>query len=177
VTELGDARTVEDLAARRAALGDAQAALVEALVAGGPMPAGFDHARGRASAEALLVKRWREVLQAWPTLRLHDEVLDAPFRDWAATHPMVAGGGSAVDGLRFLRFVRSHVAVARQWDDELGPAVCRQRAVLELLWRVDERSGRARARRGPALAVRWLVGGPVVALRRRGQVRLLGARP
>jgi hypothetical protein len=50
-----------DLAAR-------QAALVEALVAGGPDPAGFDVARLASTRTALLRKRAGETAKLWPLL-------------------------------------------------------------------------------------------------------------
>jgi hypothetical protein len=45
-----------------------QAALVRALVDGGPVPAGFDPDRVAATATALARKRAGEVARAWPVL-------------------------------------------------------------------------------------------------------------
>jgi hypothetical protein len=45
-----------------------QAALVRALVGGGPVPGGFDPERVRATSAALARKRAREVARAWPVL-------------------------------------------------------------------------------------------------------------
>jgi hypothetical protein len=54
------------VAAVRERLAAEQAALVRALVDGGPVPAGFDPDRVRATAAALARKRAHEVARAWP---------------------------------------------------------------------------------------------------------------
>lgn len=76
-----------DLAAR-------QAALVEALVAGGPDPAGFDAARLAATRKALLRKRAGETAKLWP-------LLAASHGDrWQATFAAHAEGREGVGALR-----------------------------------------------------------------------------
>ncbi len=51
-----------------AGLAERQAELVAALVAGGPLPPGFDSGRVGAAREALLRKRSGEVAAVWPVL-------------------------------------------------------------------------------------------------------------
>ena len=86
----------DELAAR-------QAELVAALVAGGPMPAGFDEAGVRAAATALLRKRAGEVAAAWPALRAYlDDRWTEVFDAWAAGRPP---RGSLRDGWDLARQV------------------------------------------------------------------------
>jgi hypothetical protein len=79
-----------------------QAALVRALVDGGPVPAGFAPDRVRATAAALARKRAREVARAWPALaaELGDD-FTARFLADAALRPPPAKGGALADGLAF----------------------------------------------------------------------------
>jgi len=73
-------------------LAEEQENLVRALVAGAPLPEGFDAGRVGAAARALLRKRTGEVLRAWPAL-------DAEaFGAWAASRPPK---GSWLDGWDF----------------------------------------------------------------------------
>jgi hypothetical protein len=69
-----------------------QAELVRALVAGGPVPPGFDQRRVRVEAAALNNKRRRVAEQLRPDLvdALDDRFADL-FDRWAATHPRRAG--------------------------------------------------------------------------------------
>jgi hypothetical protein len=53
----------------RAELAARQAELVAALVAGAPIPAGFDYERVRVATDALLRKRAGEAAAHWPALR------------------------------------------------------------------------------------------------------------
>ena len=86
-----------------------QAALVRALVAGGPVPEGFDPDRVRATAAALAGKRAREVARAWPVLAADlGEAFTDRFMAFAAGRPPPATGGALADGLAFAR------ALARQ---------------------------------------------------------------
>jgi hypothetical protein len=86
-----------------------QAALVRALVAGGPVPEGFEPDRVRATAAALARKRAREVARAWPVLAADlGEVFTDRFVAFAAGRPPPATGGAMADGLAFAR------ALARQ---------------------------------------------------------------
>jgi hypothetical protein len=86
-----------------------QAALVRALVGGGPVPGGFDPERVRATSAALARKRAREVARAWPVLaaELGDD-FTGRFLAFAAGRPPPARGGALADGLAFAR------ALARQ---------------------------------------------------------------
>ena len=79
-----------------------QAALVRALVDGGPVPAGFDPDRVQATAAALARKRAREVARAWPALvaELGDD-FTARFLADAARRPPPPRGGALADGLAF----------------------------------------------------------------------------
>jgi hypothetical protein len=81
-----------------------QAALVRALVAGGPVPDGFDPGRVRATAAALARKRAREVARAWPVLAADlGEAFTDRFVTFAAGRPPPASGGALADGLAFAR--------------------------------------------------------------------------
>jgi hypothetical protein len=81
-----------------------QAALVRSLVAGGPVPDGFDPDRVRATAAALARKRAREVARVWPALAadLGDSFTDR-FVAYAAGRPSPTPGGALADGLAFAR--------------------------------------------------------------------------
>lgn len=78
-----------------------QAALIAALVAGGEIPAGFDHARVSAARRALLVKRAGEVAVVWPLLATSFGA-DWPdrFVTWADARPPL---GPLRDGWDFAR--------------------------------------------------------------------------
>jgi len=79
-----------------------QAALVRALVGGGPVPGGFDPERVRATSAALARKRAREVARTWPGLaaELGPDFTEL-FRADAARRPPPARGGALADGLAF----------------------------------------------------------------------------
>ena len=86
-----------------------QAALVRALVAGGPMPEGFDQDRVRATAAALARKRAREVARAWPALAAgQGDAFTDRFVAFAAGRPPPATGGALADGLAFARHLAGH---------------------------------------------------------------------
>jgi hypothetical protein len=86
-----------------------QAALVRALVAGGPVPDGFDPGRVRATAAALARKRAREVASTWPALAADlGEAFTGRFAAYAAGRPPPATGGSLADGLAFARHLARH---------------------------------------------------------------------
>jgi hypothetical protein len=93
----------------RERLADEQAALVRALVGGGPVPGGFDPGRVAATSAALARKRAREVARAWPVLAADlGEGFTARFVADAARRPPPVTGGALADGLAFAR------ALARQ---------------------------------------------------------------
>ena len=92
-----------------ARLAAGQAALVRALVAGGPVPDGFDPGRVRATAAALARKRAREVARAWPVLAADlGEAFTERFMAFAAGRPPAAAGGALADGLAFARTLARH---------------------------------------------------------------------
>jgi hypothetical protein len=80
-------------------LRERQAQLVQALVAGGPLPDGFPADRVAAVREQLMRKRAGEVATAWPVLRGHlGDRWYAAFSAWASSRPPL---GSLHDGLEF----------------------------------------------------------------------------
>jgi hypothetical protein len=77
-------------------LADRQAELVAALVAGGPVPPGFDARRVDAAREALLRKRSGEVAVVWPVLAASlGPQWTAVFAGWARDR---APNGALRDG-------------------------------------------------------------------------------
>jgi hypothetical protein len=113
-----------------------QAGLVQALVAGAAVPAGFDEERVRLAARSLINKRLREVALAWPALaRCLGETYRPRFTAFAEKHPPTAEGGPLADGQAF-----AATLPAGELDDE---------ARLELM-RVDL------YRRWLPVRVRWL---------------------
>jgi hypothetical protein len=81
-----------------------QAALVRALVDGGPVPGGFDPERVRATSAALARKRAREVARAWPVLAAElGGDYTGRFLAFAAGRPPPLRGGALADGLAFAR--------------------------------------------------------------------------
>lgn len=73
---------------------------MRALVAGGPVPDGFDPARVCATREALARKRARQVAKAWPALAL-DPRFTERFLSYATGSPPPPAGGALADGLAF----------------------------------------------------------------------------
>ncbi|SCG81239.1 hypothetical protein GA0070623_5613 [Micromonospora rifamycinica] len=135
-----------------------QAALVAALVAGAPVPAGFATDRVDAARTALLRKRAGEVARHWPLLAAGlDDAWWATFRDWAADRPTA---GSLRDGWDLARELRDRSALPALGAEEL--------VVREAVHHYDGRHP-PRHRRMPAFA---RVDG-AVALQLAGRVRLL----
>jgi hypothetical protein len=90
----------------RERLARAQAALLRAVLAEGPAPAGFDAVRLRALADALRAKRRRVVAGLDPELpaRLGDRF--APlFDEYARENPRRDGGTSREDAATFARWL------------------------------------------------------------------------
>ncbi|GAA2716882.1 hypothetical protein ACFY2R_11915 [Micromonospora olivasterospora] len=140
-----------DLAAR-------QAELVAALVAGGPLPPGFDPGPVDAARRALLRKRAGDVARHWPLLAAGlGPDWPATFARWAAGRPT---NGSLRDGWDLARDLRAR--------GELPPLGAEELAVREAGARYAG-SGAPRPRRLPALR---RVGG-AVAVQLAGRVRLL----
>jgi hypothetical protein len=98
------------MSGERERLAAGQAALVRALVGGGPVPGGFDPVPGgfdpdrvRATSTALARKRAREVARAWPVLAAElGEEFTGRFLAFATGRPP-ARGGALADGLAFAR--------------------------------------------------------------------------
>ncbi|QDY11830.1 hypothetical protein FJK98_22910 [Micromonospora sp. HM134] len=135
-----------------------QAALVAALVAGAPLPAGFATDRVDAARRALLRKRAGEVARHWPLLAASlGDAWPATFADWAAGRPTA---GSLRDGWDLARALRDRGALPPLGAEEL--------AAREAVHRYDGRNP-PRRRRSPALAR----SGDAVALQLAGRVRLL----
>ncbi len=79
-----------------------QAELVRALVAGAPVPAGFDADQVCLAARSLVNKRLREVALAWPALaRCLGQSYRERFGAFARGHPPPAQGGPLADGRAF----------------------------------------------------------------------------
>ncbi|MFF9804820.1 DUF692 domain-containing protein [Streptomyces coeruleorubidus] len=124
----------------RQRLGLAQAALLSALVAGTPVPEGFDRARVGVQARALAAKRADVVAKVAPEL---PEILGAEYRPaflgYAQTQPMT--GGYRRDALTFAEHLlsagRPGDAAARRelrewWLERSGPAPRSRRPVHRL---------------------------------------------
>jgi len=83
-----------------------QGELVRALVAGGPLPSGFDDLRTSTTSGALLRKRMRGVERTWPGLA---RGLGADYRVYfaafAQAHPMSGEGLYRLDGRRFTEWL------------------------------------------------------------------------
>jgi YD repeat-containing protein len=120
-------------------LGERQASLVAALVAGADIPAGFDGARVASTRRALLRKRAGEVAGAWPLLAAGVGPRWAEtFAAWAAGRPP---RGSLRDGWDLARELAAGPGLA-------GPAA-EELAAREVAWRYDGQ-GHPRRRRLPA---------------------------
>ncbi|WP_018639647.1 hypothetical protein [Parafrankia elaeagni] len=93
----------------RRKLGRAQRALLAALVAGAPLPAGFDAGRVEAQAAALVEKRLWGVAHRLPDLVDQlDGRFPRLFRDYAAGTPRPPGG-SLADARAFAAFAARHL--------------------------------------------------------------------
>jgi hypothetical protein len=80
-------------------LAQRQAELIACLVAGGPVPKGFDAGRLEATRKALLRKRSGEVARAWPVLAAsYGDAWHETFAGWAEGKPPL---GSVTDGYDF----------------------------------------------------------------------------
>jgi hypothetical protein len=90
----------------RTGLARRQAAVVEALVAGGPAAPGFDETRLRAAAESLARKRSRTAARAWPELaRALSNRWGGLFARYANASPLPSSGGPLADGRAFARWL------------------------------------------------------------------------
>jgi hypothetical protein len=100
-----------------------QARLVDALVCGAPVPAGFAPERIDAARQALLAKRCSEVARHWPVL-LAQPVIRRAFVEWAADRPKTTSFG---DGLAFVREQAEAGRLSPAAADELRAARRRSR--------------------------------------------------
>jgi hypothetical protein len=142
-------------ATRRAELAAAQEALVAALVAGGPLPPGFDAAGVEAASRALLRKRAGEVARTWPRLAMaYGERWPVAFAEWARDRP---AQGAWRDGWDFAR--------ARPGSRTRAAAL--ELALREAEWSYDGRTEPRRRR----VSARRVPGGMIV--RAFGRTRLL----
>ncbi|MES2889767.1 MAG: hypothetical protein V4739_17365 [Pseudomonadota bacterium] len=130
-------------------LREQQAALMAALSGQGPMAAGWDADRVRATAVALVHKRSRSVARTWPSLKamLVDDYV-ACFARYASQHPLPREGGALADGRAFARWL----APLNDWSD----AVHRQALQVDLHHAQD--AAGLRVRRGPSVRLAWLPG-------------------
>ncbi|MER7762603.1 DUF692 domain-containing protein [Streptomyces sp. NPDC097619] len=123
------ARPASAGSAVRAGVAVSQAALLSALVAGTPVPEGFDARRIRVQARALAAKRADVIAKVAPEL---PEILGAGYRDafldYATGHPMT--GGYRRDALDFAAHLllagapgdpAAHRALTHWWEDRSGP--------------------------------------------------------
>ena len=87
-------------------LANSQAELVRALVARGPMPAGFDVSRIRAAARSLVSKRRQALTHAWPRLvrGLGDAFVER-FSAYATANPLPRSASTLADGCAFLAWL------------------------------------------------------------------------
>lgn len=122
------------------------AELTEALVAGAPMPAGFDERLFAVARSSLLNKRAGEVAHTWPRLAAAlGPGWRKTFREWAADRPP---RGSLCDGFDFARYL----AVTERLSDRSALA---ELAAREGHWRYSG-DGPPTPRRLPAFAKRWI---------------------
>ncbi|MFF8874427.1 DUF692 domain-containing protein [Streptomyces massasporeus] len=124
----------------RQRLGLAQAALLSALVAGTPVPEGFDRARVGVQARALAAKRAEVVAKVAPELPviLGEEYRPA-FLGYAQTHPMT--DGYRRDALTFAEHLlstgrpgdtRARLELREWWLERSGPKPRSRRPVHRL---------------------------------------------
>jgi hypothetical protein len=86
----------------RSRLAAEQAALLRALLAGGPTPPGFDEHALRVEADALLAKRRRVVAQLAPEVAGELEERYRPlFDEYARAHPRTVGSRARDDATAF----------------------------------------------------------------------------
>ncbi|MGC0420214.1 hypothetical protein [Embleya sp. AB8] len=112
-----------------------QGELLAALVAGGPVPAGFDAERVRVQARALAAKRRDSAVRAVPELASAlGTRWPGEFMAWAPVHPKPATGGTHADVQAFVDHLRARgtlpVALARALVTHTPTAWDRLRARL-----------------------------------------------
>jgi hypothetical protein len=121
-----------------ASLAERQAALVAALVAGAPIPDGFDPRLIETARRALLHKRAGEVARHWPLLAAaFGSRWPAVFAEWADGRPTQ---GSFQDGLALARSIPLDGAAAEELAGR--ESALRPRSLLHRLARTVRRSPR-----------------------------------
>jgi hypothetical protein len=87
-------------------LAKSQAELVRALMAQGPVPAGFDEKRVRAAAGSLVSKRRQAIARAWPKLAaILGDAYVGLFALYGHAQSLPGGGNPLADGREFLRWL------------------------------------------------------------------------
>jgi len=117
-----------------------------ALVADGPIPAGFDAVQVRTTARSLAAKRLHAVQQCWPelTAALGDSFV-AHFGDYAKRRGIPRDGGPLADGWFFAQSLRErHI---------FPSAATAERLAVALRFVVSEHG--LTPRRGLALKISW----------------------
>jgi hypothetical protein len=126
----GESAEPAEVGVARRRLGLAQTQLLAALLGGAAPPAGFDPARLRVQADALLAKRRDLVAKLRPDLV---ETLAADFRDrfdaYARAHPRPAAGARA-DAAAFARTVPAQPTRRRWRPRRLRPSAPAARETL-----------------------------------------------
>ena len=90
----------------RARVARDQEMLVSALVANGPVPAGFVAARIHSAARSLQRKRLRTLKHAWPVLaKAFTSTLEEDLTEYSASTLMPTQGGGLADGRLFIRWL------------------------------------------------------------------------
>jgi len=88
-------------------LGHQQEQLMRALVAGGPIPPGFDRAAVRATASVLLRKRAGLVAAQYPWLpSACGPDFTERFEEWADSRPKISATDDAIGFARYLGIAR-----------------------------------------------------------------------
>jgi hypothetical protein len=105
----------------RAQLLLAQSSLMRCLVLKQSLPNGFDAERIGLASGVLLSKRRRAIRREFSgtAASLGGERFHKLFEDFARTHFLPAGGGSKLDGIAFLLFLRKRGLLSRTGELEL----------------------------------------------------------
>jgi hypothetical protein len=99
---------------QRNRLAEAQGELLRALLADGPVPAGFAPDRLRVEADVLRSKRRRVVAMVEPEACAElDDRFVALFDEYARSHPRATGSRARDDARDFVVWLRQHRHLAR----------------------------------------------------------------
>jgi hypothetical protein len=94
--------------AARERLAKAQGDLVRALVAQGPIPAGFDEKMLRVAARSLVNKRRQQTARSWPQLaKIFGDKYPELFTNYAQSHSLPVCASPSGDGREFLRWMET----------------------------------------------------------------------